>query len=94
MPKFAPTNDELKNVVADVEALQNASNLSGVVNAFQEVLTVLKKNGIHNRDLHHHPLVMAVIGKIVDMTGFDKDRESAAYNALPAMMNGEEIEYE
>lgn len=53
----------------DALAVQNASNLSGVVHSFSRVLEILRGEGLSTDEIAAHPITRCWADKIASLTG-------------------------
>jgi len=67
--------ENLKKAYRDALAVQDACNLSGVVNAFSRALSALHEVQLGTDEIRQHPISVLFANKIYDMTG--KDFETA-----------------
>ena len=72
----------LKKAAQDALAVQDACNLSGVVNAFSRAMTTIRENTNGTEEANHHPIAVLFADKIMDMVGRPELFESCkAYDA-------------
>jgi len=66
-------------------AVQNASNLSGVVHSFSRVLEILRGEGLSTDEIAAHPITRCWADKIASLTGIQDDL--VAFEAFNAVHN-------
>ena len=79
---------------ADALAVQDACNLVAVVGCFHRHLLELHKSGVCGDNLINHPVAIAFASKLNSLCRITLSRETAAFDALSRLQQGESAEYE
>lgn len=79
---------------SDALAVQDACNLVAVVGCFHRHLLELHKSGVRGDDLINHPVAIGFASKLNSLCRMSLSRETAAFDALGRLQQGETVEYE
>jgi len=79
---------------ADALAVQDACNLVAVVGCLHRHLLELHKSGVRGDDLINHPVAIAFTSKLNSLCRISLSRETAAFDALSRLQQGDAAEYE
>ncbi len=92
-PSIQPDETQLA-AASEALAVQDACNIVAIVGAFQRHLLALHRSGIYGDDLINHPVSIAFTSKLNSLCRLSLTRESAAFDCLAQLQQGEPIDYE
>lgn len=93
--QFIHPDDVTRQAAKYAQLVQNGVNLRAILAQMLRDMDAMRQaQNLDGNAINSHPVVLAYISKLVNLTQFSTEREIAALEAIERLANGDDVESE